>query len=331
MKTITLIPGDGVGPEVVSSAKRIVDSLNLDIEWEIINPGEETSGENGELISQKLIESIKKNKIALKGPITTPVGKGFKSINVRLRKKFDTYANIRPIKTILGVNSRFDNVDLVVFRENTEGLYIGVENKINDGKAEALKVITREASIKIAKKAFEYASINERRKITAVHKANILKVTDGLFLDCSRKVAEDYPNIEYEEKIVDNMCMQLVMFPEQYDVLLTTNLYGDIISDLSSGLVGGLGIVPGANLGDEIGIFEAVHGSAPDIAGKSVANPTACILSAAMMLEYIGEKSSANSIRNSLNKVISSGSSLTRDLGGNSNTWEFTESVIKKL
>jgi isocitrate dehydrogenase (NAD+) len=331
MRKITLIPGDGIGPEVIFATNKIVDFLNIDIDWEIINAGENTYKKTGEYIPKTLIDSINKNKIVLKGPITTPVGKGFRSINVSLRKKFDTYANIRPLKSLHGVGKMYKNVDLVVFRENTEGLYIGIENKINEDKTQAIKVTTRKASERIAKKAFDYAIDNKRKKVTAVHKANILKITDGLFLECVREISKKYPSIEYEEKIIDNMCMQLVMNPEKYDILVTTNLYGDILSDLSSGLVGGLGLTPGANIGDDIGIFEAVHGSAPDIAGRFVANPAACILSAAMMLDYIGEKFSADLIRNALYKVIEDGNNLTRDLGGNSNTWEFTQSIINNL
>lgn len=331
MKKITLIPGDGIGPEVSFSAKRVVDALNLDIDWEVINAGAEIYEKTGDFIPDKLINSINKNKVALKGPITTPIGKGFRSINVRLRKKFDTYANIRPLKTIPGVKSRYNNIDLVVFRENTEGLYIGIEDKVSEDRAEAKKVITRKCCERIGKKAFEYAKINNRKKVTAVHKANILKITDGMFLDTIRRISKEYSEIEYEEKIVDNMCMQLVMYPENHDVIVTSNLYGDILSDLSSGLVGGLGLVPGANIGKDVGIFEAVHGSAPDIAGRFTANPTACILSAAMMLDYIKYKPEGDKIRNSINKVIGEGKTLTKDLGGNSSTQEFTDEIIENL
>lgn len=331
MTKITLIPGDGIGPEVAFAAKEVVDATDVNIEWDIVNAGESTYEETGEFIPKSLIRSISKNRVALKGPITTPVGKGFRSINVTLRQKFDTYANIRPLITMPGTKGKFENVDLVVFRENTEGLYRGIEHRIDENAAEAIRVITRKASMRIAEEAFKYAKENGRKKVTAVHKANIMKMTDGLFLECTRKVAMEYPEIEYEEKIVDNMCMQLVMYPEKYDVLVMPNLYGDILSDLASGLVGGLGLVPGANVGDDIGIFEAVHGSAPDIAGKSLANPIACIMSAAMMLDYINEKEAADRIRKAVWSVLEEGKYKTVDLGGSASTKEITKAICKKL
>lgn len=331
MYKVTLIPGDGIGPEVTSSAMRIIEEVKAPIKWDIINAGAEVYKETGHFIPEELLKNIEQNKIVLKGPITTPIGKGFRSINVRLRKRFDTYANIRPIKTIPGIDSAFQDVDMVVVRENTEGLYSGIEHKITGGVTEAIKVITKQASTKIVEFAFKYALENKRKKVTVVHKANIMKITDGLFLECAREVSKKYSTIQYEEKIVDNMCMQLVMHPHQYDVLVMPNLYGDILSDLASGLVGGLGVVPGANIGDDIGIFEAVHGSAPDIAGKNIANPIACIMSACMMLEYIGEKLVAQRIRKSVMNVINEGKCITKDLGGNSTTKEMTEEICKKL
>lgn len=331
MIKVTLVPGDGIGPEVAFAAKRVVDELGLNIDWEIMNAGAGVYEKTGTFIPDELLDSISKNKIVLKGPITTPVGKGFRSINVTLRQKYKTYANVRPVKTISGLKTPFQNVDLVVVRENTEGLYSGIEHKITDGVTEAIKVITKEASTKIVDFAFRYAKENNRKKVTAVHKANIMKITDGLFLECAKEVSKNYPEIEYEEKIVDNMCMQLVMYPEKYDVLVLPNLYGDIMSDLASGLIGGLGLTPGANIGDGIGIFEAVHGSAPDIAGKNMANPTACILSAAMMLDYIGEKEGAQRIRKGVYEVIKDGKFITKDLGGNATTEEMTLEICKKL
>lgn len=331
MTRVTLIPGDGIGPEVAFAAKEVVDATGVKIEWDIVNAGADTYKKTGSFIPKTLLESISKNRVVLKGPITTPIGKGFKSINVTLRQKFDTYANIRPLKSMPGTKGRFDNVDLVVFRENTEGLYAGIEHKINEDVTEAIKVITKKGSIRIVEEAFKYAKEQNRKKVTAVHKANIMKITDGLFLDCAKSVAKKYPDIEYEEKIVDNMCMQLVMYPEKYDILVMPNLYGDILSDLASGLVGGLGLVPGANIGSDIGIFEAVHGSAPDIAGKSLANPIACIMSSAMMLDYIDEKQAANRIRKAVWTVLEEGKWKTKDLGGNATTEEITNAICKKL
>ncbi|KDR94201.1 isocitrate dehydrogenase (NAD+) [Peptoclostridium litorale DSM 5388] len=331
MVKVTLIPGDGIGPEVAYATRDVIDATGAQIEWEEVNAGETVYKEKGTFIPDELIESINKNRIAFKGPITTPVGKGFKSINVTLRQKYKTYANVRPVKSIPGVKSPFNNIDLVIMRENTEDLYAGIEHEVTEGVTEAIKVITEEASTKIAEFAFKYAIENGRKKVTAVHKANIMKITDGLFIRCARKVAEKYPQIEYEEVIVDNMCMQLVMYPEKYDVLVLPNLYGDIVSDLCAGLVGGLGLVPGANIGDDIGIFEAVHGSAPDIAGQNLANPIACILSGAMLLDYIGEKEKAQMVRKAVWAVMEEGKVKTRDLGGTASTKEITAEICRQI
>ncbi|AOY75907.1 isocitrate dehydrogenase (NAD(+)) [Clostridium formicaceticum] len=329
--TITLIPGDGIGLEVTSAVQKVIAATKVAIDWEIVNGGEEAYKATGKFIPDALLESISKNKIAFKGPITTPIGTGFKSINVTLRQKYNTYANVRPVKTIPGIKTPFENVDLVIVRENSEDLYKGIEHLVTDGVAEAIKVITEKASTKIGEYAFEYAKKYNRKKVTAVHKANIMKISDGLFLESIRKVAEKYPEIEYEEVIVDNMCMQLVMYPENYDVLVLPNLYGDIVSDLAAGLVGGLGLVPGANIGEDIAIFEAVHGSAPTIAGKNIANPTACILSAAMMLDYIGETSAATLVREAVAAVIKEGKATTQDIGGTATTEAITEAICNYI
>jgi len=331
MYSITLIPGDGIGPEVTHSAKRVIEATGLKISWDIVNAGADVYKDRGVLVPDEVFESLEKNRIALKGPITTPVGCGFRSINVLLRKKYDLFSNIRPVKKIPGIETPFKDVDLVIFRENTEDLYSGIEKSTSEDSAEAVKVITRKASLRIAKKAFEYAEKNNRKKVTAVHKANIMKLTDGLFLDCAREISKTYPDIEYEEVIIDNMCMQLVMNPSRFQVIVTTNLYGDILSDLCAGLVGGLGIVPGANIGEDMAIFEAVHGSAPDIAGKNIANPTALILSGAMMLNYIGETEKADAIADAVSKTISEGKYITMDLGGSSSTSDMTDAIIEKI
>jgi len=331
MKKITLIPGDGIGPEVTDSALEVIRAAKVNIEWNCINAGEEVFKSTGAFIPLELLNSISSNKVALKGPITTPIGKGFKSINVTLRQKYNTYANVRPVKSIPGIKTPFNNVDLVIIRENTEDLYKGIEHLVAEGVAESIKVITEKASLRIGEFAFKYAKDNNRKKVTAVHKANIMKISDGLFLDCIRQVATKFPEIQYEEVIVDNMCMQLVMHPEKYDVLVLPNLYGDIVSDLAAGLVGGLGLVPGANIGDNIAIFEAVHGSAPDIAGRNLANPTACILSAAMMLDYLGEKTSAENIRQAVLTIIKDGKFTTKDLGGTATTKEMTRAICQLL
>lgn len=331
MYNITLIPGDGIGPEVTNSAKEIIDATGVNINWSIVNAGADVYKEKGVLVPDEVYKSIEKNKVVLKGPITTPIGCGFRSINVLLRKKYDLFANIRPIKKISGVDTPFEDIDLVIFRENTEGLYSGIEKQNDDDSTEAIKIITRKASIRIAEEAFKYAKKNNKKKVAVVHKANIMKLTDGMFLDCARAVSESFPDIELQEVIVDNMCMQLVMNPSKYEVIVTTNLYGDILSDLCAGLVGGLGLVPGANIGKDMAIFEAVHGSAPDIAGKNLANPTAVILSGAMMLNYLGEIERSNAIVNAVHKTIKEGKHTTKDLEGSSSTVEMTQEIIKNL
>jgi isocitrate dehydrogenase (NAD+) len=331
MHKVTLIPGDGIGPEVIFAAKKIIDAAGVKIEWDMLQAGAGVIEKYGTPLPDHVIENIKKNKIALKGPVTTPVGKGFRSVNVNLRQTLNLYANIRPVKTYEGVKSRYDNVDLVIFRENTEDLYAGIEHMINEDIAESIKIISKKASDKIVKAAFEYARTHNRKKVTAVHKANIMKMSDGLFLKCARSIAEKYTDIEFEDIIVDAMSMKLVLNPEKYDVLVMPNLYGDILSDMASGLVGGLGLMPGANIGDAGAVFEPAHGSAPDIAGQNKANPSAAILSSVMMLKYIGEHEAAERIEHALAKVIKAGKYVTRDIGGTSGTHEFTEVVINEL
>lgn len=331
MYNITLIPGDGIGPEVAQAARRVIDATGVLIDWETVNAGEAVWEQTGSLVPDAVFQSLERNKVALKGPITTPVGKGFRSINVMLRNKYDLYINLRPVLSIPGIKTPFSGIDMVIFRENTEDLYCGIESVIEPGKMEAKKIITEKASERIIRSAFDYAAQHGRKKVTAVHKANILKLTDGLFLETARRVSGEYPAIEFQDTIVDNMCMQLVTKPDKYDVIVTMNLYGDIISDLCAGLVGGLGIVPGANIGENMAIFEAVHGSAPDIAGKGIANPTALILSGAMMLDYLGETEAAQRIRAAIAKTIESGKVLTGDLGGNATTAAFAEEIIYHL
>jgi isocitrate dehydrogenase (NAD+) len=331
MHKITLIPGDGIGPEVTGAAVRIIEAAGVEVEWENFFIGAEALNRYGEPLPQPLIDSIKRNGVALKGPVGTPIGSGFASANVALRKKLDLYANLRPVKNLPGVKTRFENVNLVIVRENTEDLYSGIEHEVVPGVVESLKIITEKASLRIARFAFEYARKHGRKLITAIHKANIMKLSDGLFLRCFRDIAKEYPEIRTDEKIVDNACMQLVMKPEQFDVLLLENLYGDIISDLGAGLVGGLGVVPGGNIGEGAAVFEAVHGSAPDIAGKNWANPTAIIQTSALMLEYINEGKAAARIRTALESVLADGQCRTRDLGGTASTTEFTECIAKKL
>lgn len=328
---VTLIPGDGIGPECAAAVIKIIDAAGVSIEWDEHLAGLPALNKYGDPLPFALLESIRENHVALKGPVTTPIGEGFQSVNVRLRKELDLFANLRPIRTLPGVASRFGEVDLVVVRENTEDLYSGLEHIVVPGVVESLKIITEKASLRIARFAFEYARRERRRKVTAVHKANIMKLSDGLFLDCFRRVARDYPDIEAEEKIVDNACMQLVMNPQQFDVLLLENLYGDIISDLAAGLVGGLGVVPGANIGEMVAVFEAVHGSAPDIAGKNLANPTALLLSALMMLGHLGETDAAERIYAALIRTLADREVRTRDLGGTATTTEFTAAVIQEL
>src|SRR5881396_3606629 len=328
---VTLIPGDGIGPEVSAAVLRIVEAAGVDIEWEQYIVGGHAQDLAGSSLPDEVVESVRRNKVALKGPVETPVGGGFESVNVRLRKVLDLYANLRPVRNLPGVPSRFGDVDLVIVRENTEGLYSGLEHEVVPGVVESLKVITEKASTRIARFAFEYARKNQRKKIHAIHKANIMKLSDGLFLRCARNVAKEYPEITYGEHIVDNTCMQLVMNPYQYDMLVMENLYGDIISDLCAAFVGGLGLVPSANLGEQCAIFEAVHGSAPDIAGKNIANPTAVIRCALLMLRHLGEHEAAVKIRNALERVYRDRDKLTRDVGGKAGTSEFADSVIEAM
>lgn len=328
---ITLIPGDGIGPEVIRATRSVIEATGVEVQWEEINAGGEALKQYGTLLPEALIESIKRNRVALKGPITTQVAEGFPSLNVRLRKMFDLYANFRPIKTMPNVPCRFGDIDLIVVRENTEDLYAGLEHEVVPGVVESLKIITERASTRIAQFAFAYARKHKRREVCAVHKANIMKLSDGLFLNCVRRVAKAYPDVQYRELIVDNTCMQLVINPQQFDVLLLENLYGDIISDLGAGLIGGLGLVPGANIGVESAIFEAVHGSAPDIAGQGVANPTAVMLTAVLMLEHINELEAARRMRAAIRRVYAEGKQITRDLGGKATTDEFTDVVIRSI
>lgn len=331
MHTITLIPGDGIGPEVTEATVRVIEAVGVKVTWESFIIGAEAIEKYSDPLPQKLIDSIKRNRVALKGPVGTPIGSGFTSVNVGLRKKLDLYANLRPVKNLPGVKSRFQNVDIVIVRENTEDLYAGLEHVVVPGVVESLKIITEKASRRISRFAYEYARKNNRHRVTAIHKANIMKLSDGLFLDCVRDVAKDYPEIASDDKIVDNACMQMVIRPEQFDVMLLENLYGDIVSDLGAGLVGGLGIVPGANFGELGAVFEAVHGNAPDIAGKNVANPTALLQSAILMLECISEREAANRIRKALFDTMTDGSVLTADLGGKATTTAFTDELIRRL
>ncbi len=328
---ITLIPGDGIGPEITGAVVRIIEASGVDIEWESYIAGAEALARFGDPLPDDVLESIRRNKVALKGPLTTPVGKGFASVNVRLRKTLDLYANLRPVRTLPAIKTPFGDLDLVIVRENTEGLYAGFEHMVVPGVAQSLKIITEKASTRISRFAFELARRDGRKRITCIHKANIMKVSDGLFLDCFRTVAEQYPEIQADDRIVDNACMQLVMNPQQFDVLLLENLYGDIVSDLAAGLVGGLGVVPGANIGELGAVFEAVHGSAPDIAGKNLANPTALLQSGIQMLRYLGEPVAANWIEKALFHTLSSKSIRTRDLGGTAHTTEYTEAIVASM
>ena len=332
MKKITLIPGDGIGYEISESLVKIFDAAKVPVEFETENAGSDVYEKTGELIPESLYESIERNKIAIKGPITTPIGKGFRSINVYLRKKYDLYTNFRPSRNLPGIETRYDNIDLAIFRENTEGIYIGEEKYENKEKTSAIAVkrITRKGSERIIRSAFEYAKNNGISKVTVVHKANILKFTDGMFLDIAREISKEYENIELEELIIDNMCMQLVTNPERFKVIVTMNLYGDILSDLVAGLVGGLGVAPGANIGDDIAIFEAVHGSAPDIAGQNKANPLALLLSSIEMLKYLKLDDFAKNIERAISKTLTDGYK-TADLGGNATTTEFTDKIIENL
>ena len=329
--TITLIPGDGIGPEVTAAVLTIFKTTGLDIEWDRHDAGVVAFKKHGQSLPASLVDSVKRNKVALKGPVTTPIAEGFTSVNVALRKALDLYANLRPAKNLAGVPSRFQNVDLVIVRENTEDLYAGLEHEIVPGIVESLKIITEKASTRIARFAFEHARTFGRKRVTAIHKANIMKLSDGLFLESCRAVAREYGDVTYDERIVDAACMHLVMHPEKLDVLLLPNLYGDIVSDLCAGLVGGLGVVPGANLGTDAAVFEAVHGSAPDIADQNLANPTALLLSGLLMLDYIGERAAAERIRASLHRVLSAGTVRTRDMGGSAHTTEFTEAICREI
>jgi len=331
MKRITLIPGDGIGPEISDAVVKIIKAAGLEIDWDIQSAGADVAEKEGTPLPNRVIESIKKNKIALKAPVTTPIGKGFRSVNVQLRKELDLYANLRPCKNFEGIDTSFKNVDIVVVRENTEDLYAGIERMVDENTAESIKIITRKASTRIAEFAFKYAVENNRKTVWAVSKANICKFSDGLFLDCCRTVADKYKNIEYKEILVDNLCMQLVQNPQKFDVLVLPNLYGDIVSDLTAGLTGGLGLARGANIGLECAVFEPVHGSAPDIKGQNKANPSALLLSAVEMLKYIGERKTALKIENALLKTLKEGTFLTPDLGGKSTTTEFTEEIIKNI
>jgi isocitrate dehydrogenase (NAD+) len=328
---ITFIPGDGIGPEVMGAARKVIEASGVTIDFEEVEAGEKLLEKYGTPLPEYVLDSIGKNKLAWKGPITTPVGKGFRSVNVTLRQKFNLYANLRPIKTFEGVPSRYEDIDLLIVRENTEDLYAGVEHMIGEDAAESVKIITRKASERIVKFAFDLASEQGRKKVTSVHKANIMKCTDGLFLNVSREVAKKYSAIQFEDMIVDAMSMKLVMNPEKYDVLVMPNLYGDILSDMAAGFIGGLGLAPSGNIGDGAAIFEAVHGSAPDIAGKNIANPTACILSGIMLLRYLGEHEAASKIDKAIAIVLKEGKKTTADLGGTASTTEFADAVIEAI
>ena len=328
---VTLIPGDGIGPELAEATRRVLEASGVAFEWEYQEAGEAMIAEHGTPLPEAVLESIRRNKVALKGPITTPVGGGFRSANVTLRQALGLYANVRPARSMKGLETRYEDVDLVIVRENTEDLYGGIEHMVGRDAAESIKIITREASERIARFAFEYAVANGRHKVTAVHKANIMKLSDGLFLECARRVAREHRGIEYREIIIDNCAMQLVRDPTQFDVLLLENLYGDILSDLCAGLVGGLGVVPGSNVGEGCAIFEAVHGSAPDIAGKRVANPSAMLLSTVMMLRHLGEVDAAQAIERGVHAALADPSRRTADLGGPANLDAFTATVIEHL
>jgi isocitrate dehydrogenase (NAD+) len=328
---VTLIPGEGIGPEVAAATRRVLEAAGVQVDWEEVEARSEKASSSGQFVTEGAVESVRRNRVALKGPMGTAVAGGAPSINVALRKTLDLYANVRPVKNLPGVKSRFENVDVVLIRENTEDLYSGLEHEVVPGVVESLKIITEKASTQIAHFAFKYAKREGRKKIHAIHKANIMKLSDGLFLKSIRNVAPQYPGIEYKELIVDNACMQMVLNPQQFDMLLLPNLYGDVMSDLAAGLVGGLGVVGSANVGNEAAMFEAVHGTAPDIAGKGLANPTALLLSSIMMLDHLGERSAARRIENALEKVHREGKHITQDVGGKAGTEEFTEAVISSL
>ena len=328
---VTLIPGEGIGPEVAAATRRILEATGVQIEWEEIAGRSDNSSDQGKTVNQAAVESVRRNRVALKGPMATAIAGGAPSVNVALRKTLDLYANLRPVKNVPGVKSHFENVDLILVRENTEDLYSGLEHEVVPGVVESLKIITEKASTRIAKFAFEYAKCHGRKKIHAIHKANIMKLSDGLFLRSVRAVAAQFPQIEYKELIVDNACMQMVMDPQQFDMLLLPNLYGDVMSDLAAGLVGGLGVVPSANIGDECAMFEAVHGTAPDIAGKGFANPTALLMSSILMLDHLGERTAAERIQNALESAYREAKHTTRDVGGKAGTEEFADAVIAAL
>lgn len=325
---VTLIPGDGIGPEISEAARRVIDATGVKINWEVVEAGEAVIPQYGTPLPEYVLESVRKNRVALKGPLTTPIGKGFRSVNVTLRQELNLYANVRPARTLPGIATRYEKVDLIVVRENTEDLYAGIEHRVGRDAAESIKIITREASERIVRYAFDLAVKQGRKKVTAVHKANIMKLSDGLFLECARDVARDYPGIEFEDMIVDAMCMKLVQSPEKYDVLVLPNLYGDIVSDLCAGLVGGLGVAPGANIGLESAVFEPVHGSAPKHAGLNRVNPLAIILSGVMMLQHLGENQAAKRVSNAVTAVLEEGKSLTYDLGGSSSTQQMADAII---
>src|SRR3954454_25073610 len=330
--TVTLIPGDGIGPELARAATTVLESTGLSFEWRPVDAGESQIAIHGTPLPENVLDSIRETRVALKGPITTPVGEGFRSVNVTLRQALDLYANLRPARSMKGVETRYENVDLIIVRENTEDLYAGIEHRVGADAAESIKIITRAASERIARFAFDYAVANGRRKVTAVHKANIMKLSDGLFLESCRTVAEDYAGrVEFEDRIVDNMCMQLVQKPELYDVMVLPNLYGDIVSDLCAGLVGGLGVAPGANIGVDAAVFEPVHGSAPKYAGQDKANPTALILSGALMLRHLGEPGAATAVETAVREIIAEGRTVPRDLGGEAGTQEFGGAVAERV
>src|SRR5438128_9311042 len=329
---VTLIPGDGIGPELAEATRRVLDASGAGFEWEVVDAGEAVIDRYGTPLPEHVLASIRRNKVALKGPITTPIGEGFRSVNVTLRQALNLYANVRPARSMKGLNTRYENVDLVIVRENTEDLYAGIEHRVGRDAAESIKIITREASERIARYAFDYAIANGRRTVTAVHKANIMKLSDGLFLESCRSVAAEYEGrVAFDDRIVDNMCMQLVQKPEQYDILVAPNLYGDIISDLAAGLVGGLGVAPGANIGTEAAVFEPVHGSAPKYAGQNRANPTALILSGALMLRHLGEPAAATRVEEAIGEVIAEGRATTYDLGGPAGTSQFADAIVARL
>jgi isocitrate dehydrogenase (NAD+) len=331
-QTVTLIPGDGIGPELAEATRRVLDASGVKLDWEVIDAGEAVMAKEGTPLPQSVLDSILRNKVAIKGPITTPVGVGFRSVNVALRQTLGLYANLRPVRSIPGLKTRYDNVDLVIVRENTEDLYAGIEHMVGPDAAESIKIITRAASERIARYAFEYAVANGRHKVTAVHKANIMKFSDGLFLESCRTIAALYEGrIAFEDRIVDNMCMQLVQKPELYDVLVLPNLYGDIVSDLCAGLVGGLGVAPGANIGPDAAVFEAVHGSAPKYAGQNKANPTALMLSGVLLLRHIGEQAAAERVEDAVRAVIAEGRTVTYDLGGSAGTSDFADAIVARL